>query len=614
MEKLRMETKDLNQENIKKLQELFPEIVTEVETKDEGGKPFVKKTVNFDALKEALGELAEGKREKYALTWPGKQKSKQKVGKAVNKILRPVKEESVDWDNTKNLYLEGDNFEVLKLLQESYLNKVKMIYIDPPYNNFTADKDEYKEEAGMVNEEGQKLFKPVANMDSNGRFHSDWLSMMYERLKVARDLLTEDGIIFMSIDENEIINLNKISNEIFGEDNYISTLVWKSKNGGGNDTNFFASDFEYVVVYSKSSSKVNINKDEDAKTTINYNLKDEKGSYALERLDKKALGYVKSLDYPIYDKEGNEYMPEQPDPNSPTARWRWGQKLAKERYEDIVFKNGKVYTKAYMKNGVTPRDLLVDTRFGRTQDGKKDVKALFDNVSYFDFPKPVKFVKFLLKIASNKNDIILDFFSGSATTAHATMQLNAEDGGNRQFIMVQLPESTSEDSEAFKAGYKSIPEIGRERIRRAAAKIKEETKADIDYGFRTYKIDESNMKNVFYHPNEIKQTLLAGLESNIKEDRTGLDLLSQVMLELGSTLDLPMQEKQVEGKTVYFVDNKALVACFENSLSKELIEALAKEKPLKVVFKDSAFNSDSERINLEETFKNLSPSTTVKVI
>ncbi|MGD9901728.1 MAG: site-specific DNA-methyltransferase [Spirochaetales bacterium] len=623
MEKLRMETKNLSQENIKKLQELFPEIVTEKEIVTENGKLEIKKTVDFDALKEVLGDFVEGRKEKYQLTWPGKQASRQKVGLPINKTLRPVRSESVNWDTTKNLYIEGDNFEVLKLLQESYLNKVKMIYIDPPYNtgndfvyndNFTADSEEYAEDSGMVNEQGQKLFKPVANADSNGRFHSDWLSMMYERLKVARDLLTEDGVIFISIDDNEQANLKKICDEIFGESNFIADLIWKSKSGGANDVNNIATDSEFIICYAKNINLINFNLDKDAEVTTTYNQQDEKGKYGLDRLDKQSLGYQPSLDFPIIGPDGNIYTVEHKNLESKVARWRWGKETVKERYNELVFKYPYVYTKNYEKEGIIPRNLLIDERFGRSRTGKTEVKDLFEGKIFFDFPKPTKLINFLNKIASNNQDMILDFFSGSATTAHAVMQLNAEDGGNRQFIMVQLSESTSEDSEAFKAGYKSIPEIGRERIKRAAAKIKAETNANIDYGFRTYKLDETNMKDVFYNPTKLKQFMISGLESNIKEDRTSEDLLAQVMLELGLTLDLPMEEKQIENKTVHFVAGNSLVACFENNLSRQLIEEIAKEQPLRVVFKDGAFTSDSERINLEETFKNLSPNTTVKVL
>lgn len=622
MDKLKMQSENLVDENVEKIGKLFPNCITE--GRDENGQ--TTKFVDFDMLKQELSKVVvDGNDERYMLNWAGKKQSILTANSPINATLRPCEEESVGKDgkaggfDSENLYIEGDNLDVLKLLRETYLNKIKMIYIDPPYNtgndfvyndDFATSADEYLQNSKSYDEEGNRM---VQNLNSNGRFHSDWLSMMYPRLKLARDLLTDDGVICISIDENEIQNLLKLCEEIFGNSNFIGNLIWKSKNGGGNDARFFASDYEYIVVFAKNADNVFLNLDTEGETTINYSYSDENGKYSLDRLDKKALGYIASLDFPIYDRDGNEYWPEQPNPENKTARWRWSKKLVEENYDKLVFKDGKVYTKSYEKEGIKPRDLLYDTRFGRTQDGKKDVKKLFDGVAYFDFPKPVCLIKYLLKIISNEESKILDFFSGSATTAHAVMKLNAEDGGNRKFIMVQLPEKCDENSEAYKAGYKNICEIGKERIRRAGKKIVEDLKnkrktgklddanyrvgvvqqvipADpkapfmtteynsetevttsqhydskdpkdkyvynpelLDIGFRVLKLDSSNMKDVYYFPSDTEQTNLLDLVSNIKEDRSPEDLLFQVMLDMGVMLSQKIEKRSIQGKTVYIV-------------------------------------------------------------
>ena len=672
MEKMKMQSENLVDENVEKIGKLFPNCITE--GKDENGQ--TTKFVDFDMLKQELSKfVVDGNDERYILNWAGKKQSILTANSPINATLRPCEEESVGKDgkagnfDSENLYIEGDNLDVLKLLRETYLNKIKMIYIDPPYNtgndfvyndDFATSADEYLQNSKSYDEEGNRM---VQNLESNGRFHSDWLSMMYPRLKLARDLLTDDGVICISIDENEIQNLLKLCEEIFGNSNFIGNLIWKSKNGGGNDARFFASDYEYIVVFAKNADNVFLNLDTEGETTINYSYSDENGKYSLDRLDKKALGYIASLDFPIYDRDGNEYWPEQPNPENKTARWRWSKKLVEENYDKLVFKDGKVYTKSYEKEGIKPRDLLYDTRFGRTQDGKKDVKKLFDGVAYFDFPKPVCLIKYLLKIISNEESKILDFFSGSATTAHAVMQLNAEDGGNRKFIMVQLPEKTDEKSEAYKAGYKNICEIGKERIRRAGKKIRDdimsgkilfqekgkhdpkseefkkameiavdnlennrldsiylEEKKLPDIGFRVLKLDSSNMKDVYYSSSDTEQTNLLDLVSNIKEDRSPEDLLFQVMLDMGVMLSQKIEKRSIQGKTVYIVgeydeeNQPNLICCFDDNISEEVVTEIAKLKPIYAVFRDSSMSTDSMSVNFDQIFATHSPNTTRKVL
>ena len=618
MDKMRMESPDMTAQNIEKIGALFPNYITE--STDENGN--LKKAINFEVLKQMLSSDVVDGNEAYEFTWVGKKAAIVEANKPIRKTLRPCPEESVDWDNTENLYIEGDNLEVLKLLQESYLGKVKMIYIDPPYNtgndfiyadHFMRSQKEENEQMGMYDEEENRLFK---NTDSNGRFHSDWCSMIYSRLMLARNILSSDGAIFISIDDNELQNLTKICDEAFGESNFIAVLIWKSKSGGANDSRYFAVDHEYVLVYAKQSDVFKLNIDREATVTTSYNRRDEKGEYALDRLDKQNIRYSEALDYEITGPDGTKYRPKHKDPDHPNATWRWSNKSIDEHYDELVFENGFVYTKNYKKQGSIARSLLLEDRFGRTRTGKSDCFVLFQR-DYFSNPKPIKLIRFIEMIASAVDSIVLDFFSGSATTAHAVMQLNAEDGGHRKFIMVQLPEKTDEKSEAYKAGYHNICEIGKERIRRAGAKIKEENPLiaqAIDTGFRVLKLDDTNMRDIYYAPNDYEQGMIAGLESNIKDDRTDLDLLFGCLLEWGLPLSMLHTSEQIDGCTVHTYNEGDLIACFNDNVPESVVKEIAKRKPLRAVFRDSSFDDSPAKINVGEIFKMLAPDTRVKVI
>ena len=608
-------------ENIEKIGKLFPNCITE--RKNEKGE--VEYAVDFDMLKQELSSVVvEGNEERYQFTWPDKKKSILLANAPIAKTLRPCREDSVDFDNTENLYIEGDNLDVLKLLQETYLGKIKMIYIDPPYNtgndfvyedDFAQSTDEYLANSGQFDEEGNRL---VANTESNGRFHTDWLNMIYPRLKIAKDLLADNGAIFISINNAEIENLTKVCSEIFGESNYITTFIWKNKSGGANDSRHVAVDNEYVVCYAKNSNICTFLLDKEASVSTNYNMQDADGRrYSLDRLDKQSLGYVESLDFPIEGPDGRVYTVEHKNPNNKVARWRWGKDTVREKYSELVFKFPYVYTKNYEKEGVIPRNLLMEDRFGRTRTGKTDFKSLFDNISVFDFPKPVNLIKYFAQIFTSKNDIILDFFSGSGTTAHSVFLLNSEDNENRNFIMVQVPELTDSKSEAAKAGYENICEIGKERIRRAGKKIKDEnpmTTQDLDVGFRVLKCDTSNMKDVYYNPADYERTLFDELTDNIKEDRTPEDLLFQVMLDLGVLLSSKIEESTIGGKTVFNVADGFLYACFDENVTEDVITEIAKKNPYYFVMRDSSMANDSVATNFEQIFATYSPDTVRKVL
>lgn len=569
--------------------------------------------------------------EAYEFNWVGKQAARAEVLKPIKKTLRPVKEDSVDWDNTQNLYIEGDNLEVLKLLQKSYLGKVKMIYIDPPYNtgndfvyhdDFAMSADEYAEASGAVDELGNKYIK---NMDSNGRFHSDWCSMMYSRLMVARSLLSEDGVIFISIDDNEVENLRKICDEVLGENNFVTNIVWQSTAGSNTGTDIVTVT-ENILVYTKNRNVFKFNgklSDENS-----YTLSDEyeniRGKYSLDKMDRRRVGshYSEALNYPITMPDGSLRYP---GGYSEKSAEGWNYLWSKTKVDwglkngFIVFKqnNGvwNVYNKRYSKvdnegnviERSTPYRNLITSDICNTAQGTAEIRNLFGN-RFFDFPKPTKIINILLNtvVRKDKDSIILDFFSGSATTAHAVMQLNAEDGGNRKFIMVQIPEETPEDSEARKAGYNTIPEIARERIRRAGKKIKEEsplTTADLDTGFRVFRLDEGNYEDVKRSPKEFKQDQLDLFLNNIKTDRNDLDLLFGCMLDWGVQLSLPMTQEVVDGKTIYTVNDGDLVACFAENVSEDVVKAMAEKMPLRVIFRDSCFAQDADKINIYETFK-----------
>ncbi|NLD37031.1 MAG: site-specific DNA-methyltransferase [Desulfatiglans sp.] len=655
MDKLKMQTPDRTQENIERIAKLFPNVITEVEdetAKDAKGTKKYKKVVDFDLLRQMLsGILVEGGDERYRLDWPGKKASLLKANIPITKTLRPCREESVNFDTTENIYIEGDNFEVLKILQESYLGKIKVIIIDPPYNtgndfiykdDFKKSKDEYEEEIGVEDEEGGKLFR---NTDSNGRFHSDWLSMMYERLIVARDLLRGDGVIFISIDDNEVHNVRKICDDIFGEENFIGDFIKKSKVGGGSDSKYIATEHEYIVSYSKNITELpEMFEAHDDEYLKRYKEADEKGRFFWDTFARPGL------------KNPINYDIETPDGSLINGDWIWSKKRYENAYNNKEIKIIKkqdgsysVHFKQYLNlSGKKPRSM--SSNFGGTYDGKKEVVSLFNSDKIFSYPKSTMHIKKLLEIiAPRPNDTILDFFSGSSTTAHAVMQLNAEDGLNLKFIMVQIPEPCDENSEAYKAGYKTIADIGKERIRRAGKKILQELEgkkimngelpmvngksekqkslfedknnstftihnSQLDFGFRVYKTDTTNMKEVFYHPYDMDQKQISAFMSNIKEDRTPEDLLTQVILDLGLELSLPIEQKTMHGNNVFIVQTNALVACFDNDIDFKIIDEIAHIKPLKVVFKDASFKDDKDRINVEERFKRLSPETRVTVL
>ncbi len=554
--------------------------------------------------------------EAYEFNWVGKQAARAEVLKPIKKTLRPIKENSVDWDNTQNLYIEGDNLEVLKLLQKSYLGKVKMIYIDPPYNtgndfvyhdDFAMSADEYAEASGSVDELGNKYIK---NMDSNGRFHSDWCSMIYPRLMAARTLLTEDGVIFISIDDNEQKDLKNLCDEVFGCNNFLAQVVWERAYSPINLMKHFSPSHDYILCYAKNIDNAichGIGRSDEANGRYSNPDNDPRGVWKASDLSVGPA--VQENIYTITTPSGRNVEP-------PAGRsWSLSRKAFRERLEDnrIWFgPNGdnvpamKRFLSELRKTGITPMTIWKHTEVDHSQGATQKLAKLFDGKKYFDYPKPVTLIERCLQLYSDKDSIILDFFSGSGTTAHAVMQLNAEDGGNRKFIMVQLPEETPEDSEARKAGYKTIPEIAKERIRRAGKKIKEEsplTTADLDTGFRVFRLDEGNYEDVKRSPKEFKQDQLDLFLNNIKTDRNDLDLLFGCMLDWGVQLSLPMTQEVVDGKTIYTVNEGDLVACFAENVSEDVVKAMAEKMPLRVIFRDSCFAQDADKINIYETFK-----------
>lgn len=608
MNKLDMESKNIVNENIQKISELFPNVIVE---SNDG------KTIDFDLLKQELSkDIVEGVKEKYQLTWPGKKEAIVNANTPSKSTLRPVKEKSVDFDNTQNIYIEGDNLEVLKILQESYLNKIKCIYIDPPYNTgndfiyndkFKKDIDEELLESGQVDEEGNRM---ITNNQSNGRFHSDWLSMMYPRLKLARNLLTDDGVIVISISDMEIDNLKKICNEIFGENNYCGDIIWNSTKSVTN-TALISVSHTYNLVYFKNiqyfiENRLEFRIPEDGEGFKNPD-NDPRGPWKADPF--QVGGWRPNQQYEIKNPNtGVIYKPNE------GCSWKNDYSKFEELMKDnrIVFgKNGdsapqrKRFMSEALGRGKVVKTIWDDVE--TTTNGTMLLKKLFNNVSLFDNPKPLGFMKRILQLCTNKDSIILDFFSGSATTAHAVLDLNSINNEKRKYILVQLPEKCDEKSIAYKNGYKTICEIGEERIKRAGAKIKEETNADIDYGFRVYKLDSSNMKNVYYMPNDLEQGNLAEFESNIKEDRTTDDLLIQVILDLGLSLDLKIEEKMIGKNKVYYVAGNSLVACFDDKIDIDIVDKIYECEPYKVVFKDSAFKTDNDKINLEERFKKILP-------
>lgn len=643
--KLKMHSPDLTEDNIAKIAALFPNCISE--SRDEQGR--LKQVVDFDLLRQELSDvIVEGEQERYRLDWVGKKEAILTANAPIAKTLRPSREESVNFDTTENLFIEGDNLDALKLLQENYLGKVKMIYIDPPYNtgkdfiyndDFAESSAEFFARSQQFDEEGNRL---IANTESNGRFHSDWLSMMYSRLKLARNLLADDGVIFISCDDNEIGNLKKAVSEIFGSYNHIAQFPWQSRQSIQNDTDI-SINHEYVLAFAKNRRQENRRlKEGNVETWFKEKSfvcnplpldkekfdnpdNDPRGLWKADPFD--APNVRLNLTYPIVNPNtGEEYYP-------PKGRcWRTEQKNYERLLADgrILFgKTGnsrpqlKVFYAEKKMFGSVDNSWWTGERCGTTTQGTKEIISLFES-PVFDTPKPVALLNNLLKLATrdNEENIILDFFAGSATTAHAVMQLNAEDGGNRRFIMVQLPEATDEKSEAFKAGYPTIAEISKERIRRAAAKIHDDfadkLPEDWDGGFRVLKVDSTNMKDVYYRPDEVSQSDLLDMVLHIKEDRSGEDLLFQVMLDWGLPLSLSIQERDVDGKKVYFVGEKsslgyALAACFDE-LNEAVIQAVAAETPQKFVSVEYAISQDADKTNIKEWFKQLSPETDVKFI
>lgn len=681
-DKLDLQSTDLVNANFEKLAELFPNCVTETA---EG------KAIDFDLLKQELSHaVVEGNKERYRLEWPGKKEAIVTANIPTTKTLRPVREDSVDFDNTENLYIEGDNLEVLKLLQESYLGKIKMIYIDPPYNtgkdfvykdNFAKDAQEELIASGQKDEYNQRL---VVNPETAGRYHSDWLSMMYPRLKLARNLLKEDGAIFISIDDNEVHNLRKLCDEIFGEKNFVADMIWQKKTGSSDAKNI-ATITEYVVVYAKNTNSLVFSQDESAHDDNRYRYKDEyfetRGPYYTDNLDRGTLGYHETLDYGVPTPDGKLAFP-----NGRKAKfndgWRW--KWGKDKFE-WGLKNGfievqaspskecgwAVYYKIYLnvdnegnpKKRSSPYKNIIQGILNT--HASNEAKEIFDRTGIFSNPKPTELIIKLLQLCTSENDIILDFFSGSATSAHSILKINSIDRRLRKYIQVQVPEITKEASDAYKAGYKNICEIGKERIRRAAKSIVNgqlsmvnEKKAELeklingklimdnghwkfsegllidekaesmlqeinrlqftinhlDTGFRVYRLDSSNMQDVYYRPQDYKQDQLDMFADNVKPDRTADDLLAQVMLDWGLPLSLKIEQVKIAGKQVFKVAGDSLYACFDKGIDEDFAKAIAQDKPLRIVFRDNGFKNDTAKTNVKQLLKQLSPETEMKVI
>ena len=619
-----MESMDIVAQNVENIGNLFPDCITEA--RDENGK--IQKVVDRDRLMQKFSHkiIGGGTTERYEFTWVGKNASRVEANTTTNKTLRPCIEESKDWDNTENLYIEGDNLEVLKLLQNSYFNKVKMIYIDPPYNtgndfiyidDFAQNIDEYEEAKGSFDEEGNRLFK---NTDTNGRFHSDWCSMIYPRLVLARNLLANDGVIFISIDDNEQENLKKICDEVFGEKNFIAQVIWERAYAPVNLKKHFSENHDYIICYAKDIDKAICNglpRASEANDRYSNPDNDPRGIWKSDNLSVGPI--VQSKIYEIITPGGRKVLPPE------GYCWR----LSKEKFKEFVKDNRIWFGKdgnnvpsikrflTEVKQSITPMTIWKYSEVGHSQDAKQNLKKLFDGKSFFDYPKSVELIKRCIQLYSNESSIIIDFFSGSATTAHAVMQLNAEDGGKRKFIMVQLPEKTDEKSEAFKAGYKNICEIGKERIRRAGEKIKEEAGLngqDLDIGFRVLKLDSSNMKDIYYSADEYDQGMLENMQSNTKEDRTDLDLLFGCLVDWGLELDKPYTIKKINGHKVHIYNDGDLVACFEKDLDMKIIDEIAKLQALRVVFSDNSFVDSATKINVAEHFKMIAPDSDIKVI
>ena len=624
MDKLRMQSSNGVEDNIMKIAQLFPDCVTE--TVDErSGQP--KHLIDFEKLKQNLSDSVMSERaERYQFTWPDKSKAILLANSPINATLRPCREDSVDFDNTQNLYIEGDNLDVLKCLKETYLHKVKMIYIDPPYNtgndfvyedDFAQSSEEYLANSGQFDEQGNRMF---TNAESNGRFHTDWLNMIYPRLKVARDLLTDDGVIFISIDDNEVENLRKVCDEVFGEQNFIATLIWERAFAPKNDAKFISSSHDYIVMCAKRIENFKIGRlERTQEANARYSNPDNDPRGVWTSGDMLVKTYNKSCDYPITTPSGKIVNP------VPGRCWRFSEESFLEKVKDnrIWFGpegNGVPRVKRFLSElkfeGMAPTSILFHKEVGHSQEGSKEVTALFGDKGVFDGPKPVRLLQRLLTLANlDDNSIILDFFSGSASTAHAVMKMNVEKDKHCSFVMVQLPEHISEKKK--EQGYETVCEIGKERIRRAGKKIKEDsplTTQDLDTGFRVLKLDSTNMQNIYYSPKDISQADLFSQVDNVKPDRTGEDLLFQVMLELGATLDSKIETTTVAGKTIYNVAEGYLVACFDPDVTDDVVKSIAQMQPAYAVLRDTSMKDDSTATNFEQIFKTYSPDTVTKIL
>lgn len=619
-EKLTMHTGNIADANFSALAKMFPNAVTE--TVDENGE--VIRAIDAEVLAQEINtQVVSGKEERYQFTWPDKKKSVLLANEPIAATLRPCHEESVDFDNTENLYIEGDNLDVLKLLRETYLNRVKLVYIDPPYNtgkdfiyedNFAEETSEFLSRDGQYDDLGNRL---ISNFDSNGRFHTDWLNMIYPRLRVARDILAEDGVIFISIDDNEVHNLRKICDEIYGQSNFVAKVIWERAFAPVNLKKHFSNSHDYILCYAKNLNMLICNGLPRSEGTDNN----------YKNLDNDPRGLWTSSDMtvgPVISEKLYDITLPSGRKIKPTSGRCW--LYTKDKYEEMVKDNRIWFGKSgdntprvkkfltEVKQGITPMTIWKYLEVEHSQEAAQNLKKLFDGKDYFDYPKPVKLIKRMLELYTNSDSIIVDFFSGSATTAHAVMQLNAEDGGNRKFIMVQIPETTDEKSEAYKAGYKNICEIGKERIRRAGQKVKEEaglTAQNLDTGFRVLKLDSSNMKEVYYTPEEYSQMgfNLEGFMDNIKPDRSDEDLLFQVMLDLG----IPLSAKIEQSGNIYNVNDNYLIACFDR-VDTAMITEIAQKQPYYAVFRDSSFINDSALVNVEQIFNTYSPSTIRRVL
>lgn len=625
MEKLEMQTKNLADEKFEALKVLFPNAVTEAKNESGG----VIRAIDKDILMQEIAtKVVEGRDERYQFTWPNKREAILAANAPLSKTLRPAREESVNFDETENLYIEGDNLEVLKLLQETYLGKIKMIYIDPPYNtgsdfvyndDFKESMEDYIEDSGQYDEEGNRLEK---NLESNGRFHTDWLNMIYPRLKLAWNLLNDDGVIFISIDDNEQANLKKVCDEIFGERNFVAQIIWERAFAPINLKKHFSESHDYIICYAKHKNLLvsnGLKRSTDADNRYKNPDNDPRGPW---QSDNFIVGpAVESNIYEIITPSGRKCLP-------PSGRsWRVSQNKYKEmlKNNEIWFGkdgDGVPRQKRFLSNvkqGITPMTIWKYKDVGHSQEATKNLRELFDGKMYFDYPKSIELIKRCIELYSEEDSIILDFFSGSATTAHAVMDLNAEDGGNRKYIMVQLPEETDEKSEAYKAGYKTICDIGKERIRRAGQKILEENKdkeniENLDIGFRVLKTDSSNMKDVYYAPDMTEQGFLDSLENNIKEDRSPEDLLFQVMLDLGIPLSAGIQVETLGGKDVFVVEEGFLIACFDGDMGEDVVKAIAEKRPYYAVFRDASMAGDSVATNFDQIFESISPETVRRVL